>query len=123
VVGAVLVQRASGSSHTPTPPSPEAAGPTTPSGLDEPTGGLPGADGNDGTVGEGAPGPAEVPVYANVLPGERVTRRFGEARGFRDALLNAGLRTEEAVEVEEALGDVMDFRRCRPDDELVIARS
>lgn len=53
----------------------------------------------------------------------RVESRFGQARGFRSALQQAGTGLEECVELEQALTKVMDFRRCRPTDRLVFERS
>lgn len=50
-------------------------------------------------------------------------RSFGDARFFREALERAGLSPEECAAVEGALDGVMDFRRCRPADELVVVRS
>lgn len=52
----------------------------------------------------------------------RVVRRFGEARGFRPALVNAGCTGSEADALISALDDVIDFRRCRPTHELVVER-
>lgn len=55
--------------------------------------------------------------------GTRIVRPFGNAIGFRPALVSAGLSGAEADDVIAALDDVMDFRRCRPDHQLVIERS
>jgi len=70
--------------------------------------------------------PAPVPVddeTPTTLGAEtRVSTAFGQARGFRDALTRAGASHDECVELEEALGDVMDFRRCRPQDRMVFER-
>jgi murein DD-endopeptidase MepM/ murein hydrolase activator NlpD len=52
----------------------------------------------------------------------RVKRRFGKASGFRDALRSAGLSGEEATELVKALEKLVDFRRCRPEDELTLER-
>lgn len=68
----------------------------------------------------------EPTVSQEALPdgtGTRTVRRFGEARGFRPALTSAGLSGEEADAVVNALGAVMDFRRCRPEHELVLERA
>ncbi|MEM9191037.1 MAG: M23 family metallopeptidase [Myxococcota bacterium] len=51
-----------------------------------------------------------------------MTRRFGQARGFRDAIVRAGVDGEQYGELETALRDVMDFRRCRPEDRMVFER-
>lgn len=82
-------------------------------------------------AGTFAPPPSEeahggpAPASEQPLPdgdGTRSVRRFGTARGFRPALVAAGLSGQEADAVIAALDDVMDFRRCRPEDELVIER-
>ena len=52
----------------------------------------------------------------------RTATTFGQAMGFRPALLRAGLTAEEAIAIEQALTDVVDFRRCRPDDRIVFER-
>jgi len=52
----------------------------------------------------------------------RQVSRFGNARGFRDAMVGAGATDEEYGELEDALEDIMDFRRCRPTDLLVFER-
>lgn len=54
--------------------------------------------------------------------GTRVVRRFGEAPSFRHALTNAGCSGPEADSIISALTDMMDFRRCRPEHELVLER-
>ncbi|HJL19453.1 MAG TPA: peptidoglycan DD-metalloendopeptidase family protein [Sandaracinaceae bacterium LLY-WYZ-13_1] len=54
--------------------------------------------------------------------GTRVVRRFGESPGFRAALVNAGCEPTEADALISALEEVMDFRRCRPEHELVFER-
>jgi murein DD-endopeptidase MepM/ murein hydrolase activator NlpD len=50
-------------------------------------------------------------------------RAFGDAPFFRAALERAGLSPDECSALEGALAEVMDFRRCRPDDELVVVRA
>ncbi len=64
-----------------------------------------------------------VPVATEDLPqGTREVHRFGQNAGFRPALIGAGLAGAEADAVIVALTGVMDFRRCRPEHELVIER-
>jgi hypothetical protein len=53
----------------------------------------------------------------------RRTVAFGRAAGFQPALLAAGCSREEAQALTEALGRVLDFRRCRPEDQLGFERS
>lgn len=75
----------------------------------------------------GPPAPVvDLTISEESLPdgsGTRTLRRFGEARGFRPALTSAGLSGEEADALVTALSSVMDFRRCRPEHELVLERS
>ena len=52
----------------------------------------------------------------------RTVHHFGQARGFRPALTSTGLSGAEADALIAALEGVMDFRRCRPDDQLAIER-
>ncbi len=52
----------------------------------------------------------------------RSEARFGDARAFRQALQNAGLSNEEFLNVEGAVREVLDFRRCRSDDQLFFER-
>ncbi|MDH5672402.1 MAG: M23 family metallopeptidase [Myxococcales bacterium] len=52
----------------------------------------------------------------------RSAHLFGQARGFRDALRNAGASPEEADALVAALDKVVDFRRCRPEHELFFER-
>jgi murein DD-endopeptidase MepM/ murein hydrolase activator NlpD len=87
-----------------------------------------GGDG-DGDEGEGGDGPAarvagvdddESPTALGAV--SRTVHRFGNAPGFRPALSHAGASEEEGQEIEDALGEVMDFRRCRPTDQLVFER-
>lgn len=68
--------------------------------------------------------PAQAPVKASVTErGRRVTRPFGDARGFRNALQQAGLDRDECQALETALDGVLDFRRCRPEDRMVFERT
>ncbi len=52
----------------------------------------------------------------------RTVRAFGTARGFRDAVVRAGASRDEGAEIEHAMTGVMDFRRCRPEDQLIFER-
>ncbi len=64
-----------------------------------------------------------VPVATEELPiGTRTVHHFGQSAGFRPALVAAGLSGADADAIIAALTGVMDFRRCRPDHELVIER-
>jgi murein DD-endopeptidase MepM/ murein hydrolase activator NlpD len=50
----------------------------------------------------------------------RVTRRFGQARGFRDALIKADIASADADAMIGAFAKLVDFRRAQPEDELVL---
>lgn len=52
----------------------------------------------------------------------RRSSAFGQSVAFRTALTNAGLSRDEASGVEQALDGVLDFRRCRPEHQLVVER-
>ncbi len=70
-----------------------------------------------------APAPAgelEPPTVNGAV--QRTRTLFGEARGFRPALLQAGLQSSEAVQLEQALDGTLDFRRCHTSDALVVER-
>lgn len=49
-------------------------------------------------------------------------RQVGRAQGFRNALLSAGASAEESGQLVAALGKLIDFRRVRPNDDLIFAR-
>ena len=53
---------------------------------------------------------------------QRFETQFGDALGFRPALVAAGLSSNECADVEQALDGVLDFRRCRPEDRIVYER-
>ena len=55
-------------------------------------------------------------------PNARYETPFGGVPSFRGALLNAGLESEECDQIEQALQHIVDFRRCRPEHKLVVAR-
>ena len=76
-------------------------------------------------------GPPPVDAYVLIAEPTRVettpeqTRSmhtFGTAAGFRPALTSTGMSGADADAVIAALDDVMDFRRCRPDDEMILVR-
>jgi murein DD-endopeptidase MepM/ murein hydrolase activator NlpD len=52
----------------------------------------------------------------------RTTHLFGTARGFGPALLAAGISAADADALVTALDGVLDFRRCRPNHELIVER-
>jgi len=58
----------------------------------------------------------------NELGRTTTVRKFGSARGFRDALQHAGASVEESAELVTALEKHVDFRRCQPTHELVFER-
>ncbi len=69
----------------------------------------------------------EVPAPAPTIEDESGARRFettfGQARGFRPALLAAGLSDDESAALEVALAETLDFRRCRPEQRIVYERA
>lgn len=86
-----------------------------------------GADEEEGGEGSPTPGGAEIIAFEEVVTDEAehdgVNRTtFGNARSFRQAILNAGISTGEAIELEQALDGVLDFRRCRPADRIEFSR-
>lgn len=50
----------------------------------------------------------------------RSVRRFGQALGFRSALLAAGIAPSDANGLVAALNKLVDFRRARPEHELIL---
>jgi murein DD-endopeptidase MepM/ murein hydrolase activator NlpD len=63
-----------------------------------------------------------IPVPGGPPGIDRSTRAFGQARGFRDALVSAGVSGADADALVTALDKLVDFRRARPDDELLFER-
>lgn len=61
------------------------------------------------------------PVTAGAT--SRRASAFGQSIAFRTALTNAGLSRDEAAGVERALDGVLDFRRCRPEHQLIVERN
>lgn len=84
---------------------------------------------HDEEEGEGSPAPAgngEI-AFEEVITDEYerdglIRASFGDARSFRQAILNAGISLGEAVELERALDGILDFRRCRPADRIEFKR-
>ncbi|MCA9609110.1 MAG: M23 family metallopeptidase [Myxococcales bacterium] len=106
----------------PDPPAetePAATAPSDPPPLHELDASVAGLDDLD-AVPEEAPAPEEVPLANG--QGTQVVRPFGTSPGFRPALVAAGCTGAEADAVISALTEVMDFRRCRPDHEMVLER-
>ena len=75
--------------------------------------------------------PSSVPAepVAAVEPGSaawgetsKTTKPFGRARGFRDALVNAGTDAADADAIVLGLDKVVDFRRAKPEDQLIFER-
>ena len=61
-------------------------------------------------------------AYSRSQPNARYETLFGTTPSFRGALLAAGLEPEECAEIEAALQHIVDFRRCRPEHRLIVAR-
>jgi murein DD-endopeptidase MepM/ murein hydrolase activator NlpD len=69
-------------------------------------------------------GPTPLDDVTPTTPGAatRRTVAFGRAGGFQPALMAAGSSREESQEVIDALTRILDFRRCRPEDQLTYER-
>ncbi len=72
---------------------------------------------------DAAPVSPPEPTVDHISGAQRVETTFGQARGFRSALLAAGLSDEESASLEVALDGVLDFRRCRPEQRIVYERA
>jgi len=74
------------------------------------------------TVPDAGP-PAEPIEVAHEDDGSvRTTHLFGSARGFAPALTAAGISSDDVDGLVAALDGVLDFRRCRPNHELIVER-
>jgi murein DD-endopeptidase MepM/ murein hydrolase activator NlpD len=69
-------------------------------------------------------GSAPSPVASSPTPdgGDHIVQKFGQARGFRDAVVKAGASGADADALVAALDKLVDFRRAQPEDELVLDR-
>ncbi len=67
-----------------------------------------------------SPSPDLPQVDAGEGASRRVERRFGRSPGFRRALRSLGLDDAESRALERALRGKVDFRRCQPEDRLVL---
>jgi len=115
VIGLLAIMpRCAGSEPEPDAPPPSAA---VPVGL--------------GYVAPVDAGPAPIDAFVVIAPPSRVettsdetrsVHTFGTAAGFRPALTSTGMSGSDADAVIAALDHVMDFRRCRPDDEMILVR-
>jgi len=108
------------------PPSDAEATTRRPASAPAPMASAPDAAGDSAIAGSGEPDGGAA-LIAETEPRtlgatSRTVSRFGSARGFRQALAGAHLARDQALEVETALEDTLDFRRCRPDDQLIIER-
>jgi murein DD-endopeptidase MepM/ murein hydrolase activator NlpD len=74
---------------------------------------------------EGLPGlqPPGAAMAADAVVDNRTVKSFGRARGFRDAVVRGGATGEDADAITEALGKLVNFRRCKPEDELTFERN
>ena len=116
------------------PPTPEAAPPASaaaaphyipPESLNwNPDGTIPEPDPAEVVVPDAPPSTAQAtgdaPLHAAATV--RSEARFGTARAFRQALEMAGLGADDFVPIEDAVREVLDFRRCRADDRLFFER-
>lgn len=74
------------------------------------------SDGNPNQVGQAASDPAAE------LEVTRTTAFFGKAKGFQQAMMKAGVAAPDAEALVKGMTSVLDFRRCRPEDQLVFER-
>lgn len=74
-------------------------------------------------IPDAGPPPEPIEVAHETDGRVRTVHLFGTARGFGSALTAAGLSNADAEALVTALDGVLDFRRCRPDDELVVERA
>jgi len=65
----------------------------------------------------------EVSAPVDGVVDNRTRKPFGQARGFRDALVKGGASGEDADAITDALSKLVNFRRCRPEDELIFERN
>jgi len=63
------------------------------------------------------------PAAVDALVENRTVKPFGNARGFRDAVMKGGTTGEDADAITDALGKLVNFRRCKPEDELAFERN
>lgn len=71
---------------------------------------------------EAQPSTPEPTETADSYGRTKIVRKFGVARGFRDALQAAGASSQESAELVTALEKVVDFRHCQPGHELMFER-
>jgi murein DD-endopeptidase MepM/ murein hydrolase activator NlpD len=68
-------------------------------------------------------GPASPEKREPPLPTEgRTVQRFGQVSGFRGALIAAGISSADSDGLIASLNKLVDFRRAKPEDELVVER-
>jgi murein DD-endopeptidase MepM/ murein hydrolase activator NlpD len=73
-------------------------------------------------LGEAQEVPADDNAAVPALVDNRTVRAFGKAKGFRDAIVKGGAPAADADAITEALGKLVNFRRCKPEDELTFER-
>jgi murein DD-endopeptidase MepM/ murein hydrolase activator NlpD len=81
---------------------------------------VPATDGIEPGAIEPAPGAGALP--SDGLVASRTVKPFGQARGFRDAIVRGGANGGDADAITDALGKLVNFRRCKPEDELTFER-
>lgn len=85
----------------------------------------PPVDGGPVPVDGGPPPAPPEPLAVETTPETgltRTTHAFGRSAGFRPALIALGITGPEADAITSALTNVMDFRRCRPEHQIVLDR-
>lgn len=121
IVGVVLAVSPGGDEAGETENGPSAEAPAVPLALGYTAPEDAGPEAVD--AGPPAPPPEPLAVEPTEAPGgTRTTHAFGRVPAFRSALTNAGVSAADADALTTALTGVLDFRRCRPEHQLVIER-
>jgi murein DD-endopeptidase MepM/ murein hydrolase activator NlpD len=71
---------------------------------------------------EPAPSTDTYALPSDGLVASRTVKPFGSARGFRDAVVRGGANGDDAYAITDALSKLVNFRRCKPEDELAFER-
>lgn len=120
LAGGVAFALLSGGGGSEEPPEPAPVATMAPSAAPTPAESTEPADAPEAAP---EPPPAPEPTVEPASGVQRFETTFGQARGFRPALLAAGLSDEESAALEVALDGVLDFRRCRPEQRIVYERA
>ncbi|MCB9667076.1 MAG: M23 family metallopeptidase [Myxococcales bacterium] len=86
-----------------------------------------GTPGKDTPSGEGTKGLDALQVGGDAPSSPRsdltrTTAPFGKAKGFQQAIMLAGVTDSDALALVKSMAKIMDFRHCRPEDQLILER-